>query len=251
MGLDESLTQAFETIRKATCFDAFSNIPHVENLRYQTIEEGRAMRQLGMNLTAIVGDQDCEDLQYAAHCIRRYFGRSLPMEPMPEFIADAPRFLLAKDKRTVHRTDPQELAKHLSTLTMPQSEHICIVSSKLKLLKDLLHFSEYEVKFLSMAYVVSSQHLRTNALSCDIAMTLQHIRVQGDEHRNRAIAVAEDSVANDLAVTGSMRILSVHRLVDADLLAAMPRTQRERQKTIWIITEWDRSVTTLLTPFEY
>jgi hypothetical protein len=63
--------------------------------------------------------------------------------------------------------------------------------------------------------------------------------------------VAEDSVANDLAVTGSMRILSVHRLVDADLLAAMPRTQRERQKTIWIITEWDRSVTTLITPSEY
>jgi hypothetical protein len=63
--------------------------------------------------------------------------------------------------------------------------------------------------------------------------------------------VAEDSVANDLAVTGSMRILSVHRLVSADLLAAMPRTQRERQKTIWIITEWDRSVTTSLTPSEY
>lgn len=63
--------------------------------------------------------------------------------------------------------------------------------------------------------------------------------------------VAEDSVANDLAVTGSMRILSVHRLVSADLLAAMPRTQRERQKTIWIITEWDRSVTTLITPSEY
>ena len=96
MGLDESLTQAFETIQEATCFDAFSNIPHVENLRYQSIEEGRAMRQLGMNLTAIVGDQDCEDLQYAAHCIRRYFGSSLPMEPMPEFIADAPRFLLEK-----------------------------------------------------------------------------------------------------------------------------------------------------------
>jgi hypothetical protein len=63
--------------------------------------------------------------------------------------------------------------------------------------------------------------------------------------------VAEDSVANDLAVAGSMRILSVHRLVGADLLAAMPRTLRERQKTIWIITEWDRSVTTLLTPSEY
>jgi hypothetical protein len=63
--------------------------------------------------------------------------------------------------------------------------------------------------------------------------------------------VVEDSVANDLAVTGSMRILSVHRLVDADLLAAMPRAQRERQKTIWVITEWDRSVTTLLTPSEY
>jgi len=63
--------------------------------------------------------------------------------------------------------------------------------------------------------------------------------------------VAEDSVANDQAVTGSMRILSVYRLLDADLLAAMPRAQRERQSTLWIITEWDRSVTTLLTPSEY
>jgi hypothetical protein len=199
MGLDESLTQAFETIRKATCFDAFSNIPHVENLRYQSIEEGRAMRQLGMNLTAIVGDQDCEDLQYAAHCIRRYFGSNLPMEPMPEFIADAPRFLLAKDKPTVHRTDPQELAKHLSTLAMPQSEHICIVCAKLAWLQKMLHLSEAEVRFLSMAYVVSSQHLRTNALSFDIAMALQHIRVQGDEHRNRAIAALLEVAPSDAA----------------------------------------------------
>ncbi len=199
MGLDESLTQAFETIRKATCFDAFSNIPHVEDLRYQSIEEGRAMRQLGMNLTAIVGDQDCEDLQYAAHCIRRYFGSNLPMEPMPEFIADAPRFLLAKDKPTVHRTDPQELAKHLSTLAMPQSEHICIVCAKLAWLQKMLHLSEAEVRFLSMAYVVSSQHLRTNALSFDIAMALQHIRVQGDEHRNRAIAALLEVAPSDAA----------------------------------------------------
>lgn len=188
MGLDESLTQAFETIRKATCFDAFSNIPHVENLRYQSIEEGRAMRQLGMNLTAIVGDQDCEDLQYAAHCIRRYFGSSLPMEPMPEFIADAPRFLLDKDSRTEHRTDPQELAQHLRTVVMPQSAHICIVSAKLALLQKLLHLSEAEVRFLSMAYAVSSQPVRTNAQSCGIAVALQHICVQGDEHRNGAIA---------------------------------------------------------------
>ena len=199
MGLDESLTQAFETIRKATCFDAFSNIPHVENLRYQAIEEGRAMRQLGMHLTAIVGNPDCEDLQYAAHCIRRYFGSRLPMEPMPEFIADAPRFLLDKDSRTEHRTDPQELAQHLSTVVMPQSAHICIVSAKLNLLKTLLHLSEAEVKFLSMAYVVSSQHIHTNALSCGIAMALQHISVQNDEHRNRAIAALLEVATSDAA----------------------------------------------------
>lgn len=199
MGLDESLTQAYETIHEATCFDALSNIPHAENLRYQAIEEGRAMRQLGMHLTAIVGNPDCEDLQYAAHCIRRYFGSRLPMEPMPEFIADAPRFLLDKDSRTEHRTDPQELAKHLNILAMPQSAHICIVSAKLALLQKLLHLSDAEVKFLSMAYVVSSLHIRTNALSCGIAMALEHICVQSDEHRNRAIAALLEVATSDAA----------------------------------------------------
>lgn len=199
MGLDESLTQAFETIRKATCFDAFSNIPHVENFRYQTIEEGRAMRQLGMNLTAVADGPDCEDAQYAAHCIRRYFGEALPMDPMPDFIADAPRFLLDKDSRTENRTDPQELAQHLRVLAMPQSAHICIVSAKLVLIQKLLHLSEAEVRFLSMAYVVSSQHMRTNALSCGIAVALQHIRVQGDEHRNRAIAALLEVAPSDAA----------------------------------------------------
>ena len=199
MTLDETLHSAFRTIQEVTCFNALTPVPHPGNLIYQIDGERRAMHRLGMNLTAIVGDPDCEDLQYAAHCIRRYFGESLHMEPMPEFISEAPRFLLAKDSRTVHRTDPQELAQHLSTLAMPQSAHICIVTAKLTLLKKLLHLSEAEVRFLSMAYVVSSHHFRTNALSCGIAMALEHIGVQNAEHRNRAVAALLSAATVDAA----------------------------------------------------
>ena len=46
----------------------------------------------------------------------------------------------------------------------------------------------------------------------------------------------EDRSANDTAVDGDMRILSSY-----DTPAG----------TLWIITEWDRSVTTLLRPDEY
>jgi hypothetical protein len=199
MTLDEPLRSAFETIKEATCFDALTPVPHPDNLLHQIDGERCAMHRLGMNLTAIVGDPECEDLQYAAHCIRRYFGESLPMEPMPEFIANVPRFLLSKGNRTLYRTDPQELAQHLSTVAMPQSAHICIVSAKLALLKSLLHLSEAEVRFLSMAHVISSHHLRTNALSCGISMALEHIVVRDDEHRNRAIAALLRVAPSDAA----------------------------------------------------
>lgn len=47
---------------------------------------------------------------------------------------------------------------------------------------------------------------------------------------------AEDKAANDFAVENNERILSAYN---------MP------QGKVWIITEWDRSVTTLLLPSEY
>jgi hypothetical protein len=47
----------------------------------------------------------------------------------------------------------------------------------------------------------------------------------------------EDSAANDWALREGARLLSVYRLKDG--------------AKIWIITEWDRSATTLLLPEEY
>lgn len=46
----------------------------------------------------------------------------------------------------------------------------------------------------------------------------------------------EDCKINDAAVKGEDRILAVYKKADT---------------TIWIITEWDRSVTTILYPEEY
>ena len=61
----------------------------------------------------------------------------------------------------------------------------------------------------------------------------------------------EDRAENDFAVTRRLRILSCYRLVDAERLAATPRDKRSSLPAIWIITEADRSVTTLLRPDEY
>ena len=61
----------------------------------------------------------------------------------------------------------------------------------------------------------------------------------------------EDRAENDFAITRSLRILSCYRLIDAERLAATPRDKRSSLPTLWIITEADRSVTTLLRPDEY
>lgn len=47
----------------------------------------------------------------------------------------------------------------------------------------------------------------------------------------------DDRRQNDLSVETGLRLLSCYRLPDAS--------------RIWVITEWDRSVTTLLLPDEY
>ena len=61
----------------------------------------------------------------------------------------------------------------------------------------------------------------------------------------------EDRTENEFAVTRRLRILSCYRLVDAARLAATPTDKRSALPTIWIITEADRSVTTLLRPSDY
>lgn len=57
------------------------------------------------------------------------------------------------------------------------------------------------------------------------------------QHGDWGSVPAEDAMANDWAVVNEERILSSYYL-----------TATER---LWIITEWDRSVTTLLLPEDY
>ena len=61
----------------------------------------------------------------------------------------------------------------------------------------------------------------------------------------------KDRAENEFAVPRRLRILSCYRLVDGERLAATPRDKRSALPTLWIITEADRSVTTLLRPSEY
>lgn len=61
----------------------------------------------------------------------------------------------------------------------------------------------------------------------------------------------EDRAENEFAVSRRLRILSCYRLVDAARLAATPTGKRSSLPTLWIISEADRSVTTLLRPSDY
>ena len=61
----------------------------------------------------------------------------------------------------------------------------------------------------------------------------------------------EDRAENEFAVSRRLRILSCYRLVDAERLAATPREMRSSLPTLLVITEADRSVTTLLLPSDY
>ena len=70
-------------------------------------------------------------------------------------------------------------------------------------------------------------------------------------HGDHGDICEEDRAENEFAATRRLRILSCYRLVDAERLAATPTEKRSSLPTIWIITEADRSVTTLLRPDEY
>ena len=61
----------------------------------------------------------------------------------------------------------------------------------------------------------------------------------------------EDRAENEFAVSRRLRILSCYRLVDAERQAATPRVMRSSLPTLLVITEADRSVTTLLLPSDY
>lgn len=61
----------------------------------------------------------------------------------------------------------------------------------------------------------------------------------------------EDRAENDFATTRRLRIVSCYRLVDAERLAATPTDKRSLLPAVLVITEADRSVTTVLCRDEY
>lgn len=61
----------------------------------------------------------------------------------------------------------------------------------------------------------------------------------------------EDKATNELAIRQGMRVMSVYRLVDAETLRRTPQDKRSSLPSLWVISEADRSVTTLLRPDEY
>ena len=61
----------------------------------------------------------------------------------------------------------------------------------------------------------------------------------------------QDAEANEFAVGNGLRVFSVFRLVSDEVLASTPKAKRSSLKTLWVITEADRSSTCLLTPSCY
>jgi hypothetical protein len=192
MSLDEPLNNAFETIREHASFDSHSLVPHPENLKFQATEERHSMLRLGTKLAEIVGNPVGEDLQYAAHVVKRHFWKELGLSQPPELATEVPRFLLKPDHKMEPRTDPQELASQLAAVPVSETSVLCIVASKLALLQKLLNLPDVAIKFLTLAYANSSRHSLTKDLTSGLLLALSYIGIEGDDHRNRAVAVLLD-----------------------------------------------------------
>jgi hypothetical protein len=243
MCLDESLTQAFATIREAACFDSHSPVPHPENLKFQASVERHAIHRLGTKLAEIVGKSDGEDSQYSAHTVRRYFWKDLGLPQPPELATNVPRFLLKPDHKIEPRTDTQELADKLAHVALSETPVLCIVASKLALLQKLLNLSDTAIKYLTLAYANCSIHSLTKDESSSLKIALSHIGVADNMHRNRAVAVLLDTpLAAVEAMFAAPSALVALRFVDA---ASFNR--RRTLRDAFALT--DEFVTLLETPF--
>lgn len=189
MSLDECLTKAFSTIREYASFDSHSLVPHPDNLMFLATEERRAMLRLGTHLTEMVSSPESEDLQYAAHVVKRHFWKELGLSQPPELATEVPRFLLQPDHKMEPRTDPLELASQMVAVPMRDTSVVCIVASKLALLQKLLNLPDVAIKFLTLAYANSSRHSLSKDESSGLSLALSYIGLENDEHRNRAVAV--------------------------------------------------------------
>ncbi len=193
MPLNESLVQAFETIREYASFDCLSPVPHVDNLRFSYTVERQTMHRLGTKLAEIVCSPDCEDMQYVAHTVKRHFWKELGLTQPPELPTDLPRFLLKDDFKLEIRIDPFELVSQLAIVPLPETPAICIVSSKLALLQKLLNLSDTAIKYLTLAYAISCRHNLTKDDSSGLDFALSNIGLIDDVFRNHAISTLLDS----------------------------------------------------------
>jgi hypothetical protein len=78
---------------------------------------------------------------------------------------------------------------------------MCIVASQLNLLKKLLHLSDAETKWLKLAYASSSLGRSVDDHSDNLYVALQHIGLQDEGHRNRALAVLLDEPLSVIEAT--------------------------------------------------
>ena len=241
MCLDESLINAFATIREAACFDSHSLVPHPDNLRFQFCIERQAMHRLGSKLVEIVSSPDGEDLQHCAHTVRRHFWKDLGLSQTPELATKVPRFLLKPDYKIEPRTEPQELASQLATVLMPETPVLCIVASKLALLQKLLNLSDTVIKYLTLAYANCSIHSLTKDQSSSLKIALSHIGVADNMHRAVAILLDVPLAAVE-AIFAAPSALIALRFVDA---AAFNQSRTLRDA--FALT--DEFVTLLETPF--
>jgi hypothetical protein len=222
MSLNKSLISAYETIREYASFDSHSLVPHPENLKFQAKEERHAMHRLGIHLKEIVGNPDGEDLQYAAHTVKRHFWKELGLQQPPELATAVPRFLLNPDHKMAPRTDPQDLASQLAALAMPETPVLCIVSSKLSLLQKLLNLSDVAIRFLVVAYTNSCRYSLSKDESSGLTLALSHISVADNLHRNRAVATLLDAPLSDVeAMFAPPSALVALRFVDAAVFNQM------------------------------
>lgn len=241
MCLDESLNKAFGTIREAACFDSHSLVPHPENLKFQASVGRHAIHRLGTKLAEIVGNPDGEDLQYAAHTIKRHFWKELGLSQPPELATNVPRFLLKPDHKIEPRTDTQELADKLAHVALPETTVLCIVASKLALLQKLLNLSDTATKYLTLAYANCSIHSLTKDESSSLKIALSHIGVADNMHRAVAILLDVPLAAVE-AMFAAPSVLVALRFVDASAF-----NQRRTLRDVFALT--DEFVTLLETPF--
>lgn len=243
MSLNESLTQAYDTISEYACFDTFTNVPHPENLKFQADVERRAMHRLGLKLLEIVSDPDGEDAQYAARTLHRHFLQELGLSQPPDLATEIPRFLLKPDQKMKPRIDLQALIQQLAAVAMSESPVICIVASNLALLQKLLNLSDTVIKFLKIAFVNCSIHSLDKDEASGIRMALSYIGLRDDAHRNRAVAaLLNESLAAVDALFATPSALVALRFVDAAVF-----NQKRSLRDVFALT--DEFVTLLETPY--